>query len=163
MFIRAEKRLIHNLDFYGFFALEPIVAGTVMGINGGQVLLNVDDIPQEPGYAEMITEDLLLAPRDYQNMEDLWFTNHSCDSNMARLGGLVFIAKRFIAENEEITIDYAGLVTDPTWEMSCRCGSPQCRHQVTGNDWRNPKIAKALWQEWLPYIQKRIVALEILK
>ena len=58
------------------------------------------------------------------------FANHSCDPNAeASEEGLV--AKRDIAANEEISVDYA-LLSRRGWSMRCECGSPNCRGIVHG-------------------------------
>ena len=147
---------------HGLFTNEPIKQGSIIATNGGQVLNSVEDLPDDPAYAEMITDELMLAPKDFQAKEKLWYTNHSCDSNIARLGALVFVAKRDIAAQEELTIDYTTLVPHESWSMKCLCGSEKCRGTIQGNDWQRPELAKSLWQEWMPHIQKRILALGLL-
>ena len=85
--------------------------------------------------------------------------NHSCASNVARLGGLVFVAKTKIEIGEQLTVDYAPLISGvPGWTMDCVCDAITCRRLISGDDWNNRELAKALWPEWLPFIQKRILA-----
>lgn len=140
----------------GVFAMEAMVKGTVVGRDGGTVVTSTEDAPRR-NVAVLIDENLLLAPADYDNLESLWFLNHSCDSNLARIGGLVYVTKRDIAAGEELTIDYAPLISEHgEWRMNCECGAPGCRKVITGRDWQKPELQKSLWSEWLPFIQRKI-------
>lgn len=58
------------------------------------------------------------------------FGNHSCEPN-AEPNDEGVVAKRDIAPNEEITLDYA-LVSREDWSMTCHCGNPNCRGIVRG-------------------------------
>jgi uncharacterized protein len=58
------------------------------------------------------------------------FTNHSCDPNVIMSEGLVVIAIKDIPSGGEILLDYATTEIDPSWQLRCRCGSPQCRKQI---------------------------------
>ena len=65
--------------------------------------------------------------------------NHSCDPNLGLQGQIVFVASRDIEENEGLTFDYA-MTDDEEFEMSCNCGSPNCRGVVTGRDWMQREL-----------------------
>jgi hypothetical protein len=157
IFAALEIRPDHNGGL-GVFAGAPIAAGAVVAVDGGVVLESIADLPAGKRYAVMIGEDLFLAPRDYDELEAVWYFNHSCHSNLARLGGLVYSAKRGIRAGEELTLDYACLVAGfPDWRMACSCGAEGCRHEITSEDWRRPELARALWPEWLPHVQRRIL------
>lgn len=142
----------------GVFAGEPLSKGRVIARDGGVVVpSSFKDFPRY-GYAVLIEENLFLSPRNYDDMAPISFMNHSCDANVARIGGMVYVAKREISRGEELTIDYAPLVSgfNDEWFLDCQCGSDRCRKRITANDWRDPALAKALWDEWLPFIQKKI-------
>lgn len=63
--------------------------------------------------------------------------NHSCDSNLWMRDAITLVTRDVIEEDEELTLDGALWETDPEWVLSpCGCGSPLCRGQVTGRDWR---------------------------
>jgi hypothetical protein len=143
---------------YAIVAKETIHANTVIQRAGGLVLCGLEGIPLDQRYAVLFDEGLYAAPHDYDNLEDFWFINHSCDANMARIGGSVMIAKRKIEPGEELTVDYAPLVaTLENWEMHCSCGAGICRNIITGDDWKSNKIANLLWKEWLPHVQRMII------
>jgi|GEM_PF-881573 len=140
----------------GLFAREAIAEATIIGRDGGTVVTSTADAPIRT-VAVLIGPGLLLAPNDYDNLEPLWFINHSCDSNAARIGGLVYVAKRNIAANEEITLDYSPLISEHgDWKLQCECGSANCRKMITSKDWQNPELQQKLWPEWLPFIQEKI-------
>ena len=130
----------------------------MIGLEGGFVVTSVDDVPKGLAYAAKFDEGLFLAPSDYSKLDFLAYLNHSCDSNVARIGGLLYIAKKDIPAGGELTIDYAPLVTDvENWKLECLCGVKSCRKTITSDDWKNSAIAKKLWNEWLPYVQKKIL------
>ena len=85
----------------GLFAKAPIAKGSVIAVAGGIVLTSIADLPQSIGYAEQLSKDLMLAPKNYDDMEPLWFMNHDCDPNVGRIGGLVNVAARSIEADEE--------------------------------------------------------------
>jgi hypothetical protein len=145
-------------SYVGVIAEEPILKGQIIGINGGQVLTSVEDIPEDYRYSVLIDKNLFLAPTDFSKMEIGWFINHSCDSNVERIGSLIARAKKDILIGDELTIDYAPLIAGiDNWKMPCHCCSNNCRHIITGQDWLNKDCAKNLWNEWLPHIQKEII------
>lgn len=161
-YVALEKRFKAEVGFEGVFAAQVIHKGQVIGRGGGQVLESIHDLPQDLRYATIIENGQFLAPGSFTDFEQepLWFINHSCDPNTKRIGGLLIVAKRDIAADEELTVDYAPIVaTYKNWEMECLCGSCNCRKLITAEDWQQPHIAAALWEEWLPYIQQRILAL----
>ncbi len=143
---------------YTICATETIYPDTVIQRAGGLVLCGLEGIPPNHRYAVLFDEGLYAAPHDYDNLEDFWFINHSCNPNMARIGGFVMIAKRKIEPGEELTVDYAPLVaTQEDWTMTCACGEKNCRKVITGNDWKSKRIARLLWKEWLPHVQRMII------
>ena len=69
--------------------------------------------------------------------------NHSCDANTG-LDGLNVIALRNIARHEELTLDYAQFLDEHMEPFQCRCGSGNCRGEITGvlNKWVNTREQK---------------------
>jgi D-alanine-D-alanine ligase-like ATP-grasp enzyme len=57
--------------------------------------------------------------------------NHSCYPNTGYVG-LNVLALRDIAKGEELTLDYAAFLDEHMEPFECHCGSPQCRHWITG-------------------------------
>ncbi len=84
--------------------------------------------------------------------------NHSCDSNLWMRDEVTVVARRAIAAEEELTIDYAlqsGLPVDVLGE-SCRCGSPVCRGVITGNDWQLKELQERYRGHFSPFLNERI-------
>jgi len=110
----------------GVFAAEPIPRGTPVVAMSGRLLATAD-----------LTDDLLAL----QVGPDLWLCsdgtapddmmNHSCDPNAGFAGGtLVLHALRDIAAGEEVCWDYSTSLSEPGWELACRCGAAGCRGAV---------------------------------
>ena len=84
--------------------------------------------------------------------------NHSCDANLWLLDEVTMVARRDIAGGEELTLDYALTTVEPTWTLDqpCHCGSPLCRHSITGNDWQLPAVQQRYHGHFAPFINERI-------
>ena len=59
-------------------------------------------------------------------------------------------ARRDILAGEEVTNDYATSAGVESFTMGCSCGSPLCRHVITGNDWRIPALQLRYGDHWVP-------------
>ena len=57
--------------------------------------------------------------------------NHSCDPN-TEFVGLDVVARREIATGEELTLDFATMLSETSATFACRCGSANCRGVVGG-------------------------------
>jgi hypothetical protein len=86
------------------------------------------------------------------------FANHSCDPNLWHVGPYDIRARRSIASQTELTIDYATNSGLPDFELLCRCGAGKCRTRVTGNDWQLPELQHRYEGHWVPALQRRIAA-----
>ena len=62
------------------------------------------------------------------------YMNHSCDPNTWWSDDQTLVARRDIARGDEVTCDYATFETAVPFRMTCRCGSPLCRGEVTHLD-----------------------------
>lgn len=158
-FFTCKSRKTSKKGEQGVFTSEFIPKGSVVIKDGGVLLTSTKDIPQEYRGFQVIVEDrTLLAPKNHDKKDLSWFLNHSCSSNLARIGCLIYVAKKDIHPNEELTVDYAPLVAGlDFWFLICHCGSKVCRKKITGNDWKKPTLQKKFWTEWPPYIQRRII------
>jgi len=83
-----------------------------------------------------------LTPRRHtKEFNHSFIANHSCDSN-SWVEGMLATAKRDIAKNEEITVDYASLDVDVEnlenesfFDGTCNCGSAKCRGKIMLSDY----------------------------
>jgi len=89
-----------------------------------------------------LTHTLSLYPGVYlgwhetTSQDDAELFNHSCSPNVGVVGQIVFVARRDIAVNEELTFDYD--TTETSGEpFECECGADNCRKVVGGESWRN--------------------------
>lgn len=144
----------------GVFTTESIQLGTVVIVWGGEVYTQ-DEVDRgvSLGHTHVgIGEDLYLAvpAQDEMSLDD--YMNHSCDPNLWLADEVTLVARRDIAANEELTIDYAMELGDERYVMKapCSCGSSVCRTIVTGKDWRLPTVQLAYSGHFSPFINERI-------
>jgi len=70
-----------------------------------------------------------------------------CEPNLHIEGQIAYVASRDIGAGEELTMDYGICCIDPSLQLNCSCGAPECRRLITGLDWKLPQCAKEiLWQ-----------------
>lgn len=148
----------------GVFAKRNIKKGKRLAIFGGDIMLideigDLDERVQE--YPMQIEERFVLGSRIAPEPEEADFFNHSCDPNSGFKGQIFLVAIRDIKKDEEITFDYAMLVSesmgsDIVFEMECKCGSRNCRKQITENDWRLPELRRKYNGYFSQYLQEKI-------
>jgi len=91
------------------------------------------------------------------DLDDLiGFGNHSCNPNLWMIDAITIVARRDIAPDEELTIDYAMHTVSAWWSMACQCGEPHCRHIITGNDWLRAELQERYTDHFSPFINERI-------
>jgi hypothetical protein len=141
----------------GIYAREDIPAGTtVVGFGGdvvdGAGLAALDENTRV--HAIQVDDDLFLASNPPFDPAD--FANHSCDPNCGIVGSILLVTMRSVSAGEELCFDYAMSDADDYDEFSCRCGAPNCRGVVRGDDWRRPELQRR-YQGWFSaYLQRRI-------
>jgi hypothetical protein len=86
------------------------------------------------------------------------YMNHSCDPNVWMTDEVTLVARRDVAQDEELTADYAMWEADEGYvsRWVCTCGSPLCRGRVTGQDWRLPELQQRMSGHFSPFINDRI-------
>jgi D-alanine-D-alanine ligase len=90
-------------------------------------------------YAWPVTTDLHVLWSE--NPDDWRPLNHACDPN-TWLKGLDLVARRDIAEGEELTADYATFCGPAMAGFECQCGAPDCRGVILGTDYLLPEIRR---------------------
>ena len=145
-----------SLHGRGLLAGAGICAGETVMVWGGTAYPETDlgtgRIPGGVSYS-VIAEGLVLAGPD-DGMD--YFLNHSCDPNVWMDDEVTVVARRDIAEDEEILIDYALVESEPGYLLTtCRCGSSWCRGTVTGQDWRDPALQERYRGHFLPFLDER--------
>lgn len=144
----------------GMFAREPINAGETVIVWGG-VVLTKEDLQSgnfRKNTLSAIGENLWLG--DAPDGEDFAadYTNHSCDSNLWMADENTLAARRDIAAGEELTADYMMWEANEDYRAAwqCNCGSPFCRKQITGKDWRLPGLQARYENHFSPFLNERI-------
>lgn len=146
----------------GMFARERIKKGETVCMVGGVVMTESEFEGFQATYstynAIQIDEGLHLVeqPDITQTLDGSM--NHSCDSNTWMNDEVTLVARRDIESEEEITVDYALFTTQPNWALDtpCHCGSPHCRHTITGNDWMLREVQERYRNHFSPFINRRI-------
>lgn len=149
----------------GVFAKEKIKKEERLAIFGGSVML-IDEIHNLPesvkDYAMQIEERFVFGNKT-PTPEDTDFFNHSCNPNSGFHGQIFLVAMRDIAKGEEITFDYAMVLSvsvgsDIVFEMDCNCGSPDCRKRITEDDWKMPELRSKYKDYFSEYIKQKILS-----
>jgi hypothetical protein len=81
-----------------------------------------------------------------------WFLNHSCDPNCVLSGRSEVRSRRRIAGGEELTIDYSTNVGWDGFEMSCRCGSANCRGVIRSYAFLPEELKKRYGRNVSPFL-----------
>ena len=140
-----------------------ILPGELLAAKSGYLMdeRTLRSLPTFGRHAEIqVAEDLFLAPLDEASLvTTMPFINHSCDPTAGLDGSILVRALRHITPGEEITVDYAMYLTDPTFEMTCNCGSAQCRRRITGDGWLKPGIQARYRNHFSAFVQGRIDAM----
>lgn len=134
MFSNTDNIYAKETGMYGMslYAARDFALGEVVFVAQGAVTAtpNLYTIP--------IAYDLFIEPREPKD-NVCQYICHSCDPNLGVKGRTMFVARRAIAKDEEVTIDYAMIVpvfpraSWPGWEgWKCLCGRASCRGVVKG-------------------------------
>jgi hypothetical protein len=143
----------------GMYAVSPIVPGDVIVRWGGTVYTQTDLDAGLVNPDSIVTVDkgLYLADPIEGPAGADYYLNHSCTPSLWMQDEITLIAIRPIAVGEEVTVDYALWETNPSWAIKpCTCGSPDCRGQVTGQDWRIPALQNRYKGHFIPLLNQWI-------
>lgn len=162
--IEIRESPLHGL---GAFAVAPIRDGEVVTV-WAHTILDGDQAPRvQRGELHRCADgQYVWLPESwgeltgYDPAEDC--LNHSCDPNLWMNDEVTLSARRDIAAGEELTGDYALWEFDPehVCPFECRCGSPHCRHRITGRDWELPELQRRYAGHWHPSIEAHIAKLQ---
>ena len=82
--------------------------------------------------------------------------NHCCDPNLGWTDETTLVAIRDIGAGEELTLDYATVITDEDFVLMCHCETYRCRQVIEGTDWKIPQLQKRYAGHWAPEVQRLI-------
>jgi uncharacterized protein len=146
----------------GVFARETVLAGERLAILGGDIMFldEIHDLPEPlQEYPMQIEERFVLGNR--RDIDDTDYFNHSCDPNAGFKGQIFLVAMRRIPPGEEVTFDYAMVVSesvgsDIIFKMNCRCGASTCRAVITEHDWKRVDLQKRYQGFFSEYLREKI-------
>lgn len=145
----------------GLFAGEDINIGDFILCFGGTLARQTDRFSGL--YIDStfvgISESIMLC-ETIESQKDLSdFINHSCDPNAGMFDCLTIMAIKKICTGEEILCDYSFWEADRSWVLKtkCRCGSHNCRKNITGNDWEKITPNDASYEFYSPFLKRRIL------
>ncbi len=148
----------------GTFAKAPIKKGEVVEIwgeytNGGEYTDDKEkvEVARKQGKAVGHWDTDLYSIED-KGGDDGYFINHCCDSNLWFVDAFTLTARKDIKLGEEVTIDYALFESEDDYVAikNCSCSATNCRHVITGKDWRMKKVQKMYKHHFVPLINKMI-------
>lgn len=125
---------------YGIHATRPIAKGEIVfhGEERAQRIVTRSHVertwsPSEMEsfrhYAYPLSDEVFVL---WDSNPSQWAPqNHSCDPNTAFVGLDVY-AVRDIAPGEELTLDFATMLSESSASFHCNCGSANCRGTVAG-------------------------------
>jgi SET domain-containing protein len=150
-----------TLSGRGVVAIEGIAKDEIVAIKSGHLVnaRQLEKISVQVGdFALQISEDFYLSPSNTEEVDNMTvFINHSCDPNVGFMGQIFYVAMREIKAGEELCHDYSMERSDD-YRLDCRCGSPLCRRQVTGNDWQLPELQQRYGDYFSIYLRQKIDA-----
>ncbi len=147
---KVWQAVLNSDQRYGMYATRPLATGDLIELLEGRShrLVSKSQVQrtwnaQEQAWfrqaAIPLTDELYLLWR-HDPAEWLPLT-HACAPN-AWFDGLNLVARRAIAPNEPITIDYATLRNEIMEDFVCSCGAPECRGVIRGTDYREPFVER---------------------
>jgi len=146
----------------GSFAKIPIKKGEKIIQWGGGVLVSKKDFEKglkegkyKPETAVNFTEDIKWVETANSPDTPDAYLNHSCNPNLWFIENWALATKKNIKTGEELTFDYSTGENYPL-KYKCKCGSKNCRKNITGKEWRNKLFRKKYSVHFSPYIQELI-------
>jgi SET domain-containing protein len=151
----------------GLFATADIAKNEIVAVKGGHILdrktLREQVTPHLGPVEIQIDNDLFIAPvTDEEREGSMLYSNHSCNPNLGMRGEITFVAMRDIRAGQELTHDWA-TTDDDDYSVECKCGAPNCRKILTGNDWRRADLQKRYAGYFSAYLAEKIARQVILE
>jgi hypothetical protein len=149
----------------GLFFTDDVRAGVVVLRLGGRLVstAELDELirgaeadPAAPYVDTVAAHDdlhLVLPPET-----PVHFGNHSCDPTLWLAGPYALATRHAVRCGDEATLDYGTVSGGDGFRMACRCGTPACRGEVTGDDWRRADLRARYRGHWAVALEQRIEA-----
>ena len=158
--VLSRKVEVRNskIDGLGIFAKEQIKKGEIVYVKGGHILSRKEMYSSCVINSYLpISDDYVIGARTADEEEQIKLhNNHSCNPNCGMDGEITFVAMRDITAGEELTVDYA-FIDNEDYSEKCHCRSPNCRHIITGYDWKRPDLQKKYEKKYFArYLQEKM-------
>jgi len=157
-----------RIDGVGVFAVRQISKGQIIaeGVNEKdyhdlvpwqKIKFLDDDIKKKINDFCLGTPEGFFPPEDndFNKLSIEWHMNHSCNGNVGFNENSDFVVIRDIEKGEELTYDYGLAESNPKFSMKCKCGKSNCRHLITGNDWKDSGFSKKNLDHMLPKLRMK--------
>jgi uncharacterized protein len=160
---RSPKAEVRESKIHGrgLFAIARIAKDKIVAVKGGHIISREElrEITPRLGPVEIqIDDNLFIAPvTDEERELSMLYSNHSCDANIGMRGEITFVAMRGIRAGEELTHDWA-TTDDDDYSVECKCGAPNCRKILTGQDWQRPELQQRYAGYFSAYLARKIAA-----
>ena len=156
--VMSSKVEVRNSPIHGkgMFAKTNIEKGEVVFIKGGYIL-SKDELYSSGAINSYLPLDdnyFLAARNKEEELHIKLYNNHSCNPNCGLRGEITFIALRDVNQGEELTCDYA-FVDNEDYEFECNCGAVDCRHIVTGRDWKIRELQEKYKNYFAAYLKEK--------
>jgi uncharacterized protein len=155
---KAVKGQPSGIAGRGLIAVAPIAKDEIVAIKGGHLVdtATLNALPERLRNSDVqVADGFHLVALDEAEYEPVMlFINHSCEPNVGFAGNIVLVAMRDVAAGEELTTDYA-LFDDTDDPMACNCGTPSCRHTISGRDWQLPELQRKYGSYFSTYLLRR--------
>ena len=155
---KAVKGQPSGIAGRGLIAVAPVAKDEIVAIKGGHLVdtATLDALPERLRNSDVqVADGFHLVALDEAEYEPVMlFINHSCEPNVGFAGNIVLVAMRDVAAGEELTTDYA-LFDDADDPMTCSCGTPSCRHTISGRDWQLPELQRKYGSYFSTYLLRR--------
>jgi uncharacterized protein len=158
---------LSKIDGVGVFAVRQINKGQTIAegvsekdyndlVSWQKIKSLDDDIKKKINDFCLGTPEGFFPPEDndFNKLSIEWHINHSCNGNVGFNENGDFVGIRDIEKGEELTYDYGLAESNPKFSMKCKCGESNCRHLITGNDWKDPEFRKKNLNHMLPKLSK---------
>lgn len=147
----------------GVFAKEKIKKEEMLAVFGGYVMTIEEESELSKEFNDnsvQVTPEFVLGIKKKREMEIACFFNHSCEPNAGFHGQICLVAMRDILPGEEVTFDYATVLSDSKtgmkYKMKCLCGKEKCRGVVTSSDWKKQALQKKYKGYFQYYLERKI-------
>lgn len=148
----------------GVVTAESIKSGTTIVLYGGHVMSLEQECELDEkikDYPHQIDDLFVIGPASVHEIQVSDYINHSCDPNCGFQGQIRLVTMRDIEKGEEITFDYAMVLSQSehtlsAYELDCKCARANCRGKITANDWRLPDLQDRYKGYFQEYIVKKI-------